>query len=214
MLYNKDHFASPPDSWELFWDPEMRGHIQWPTIDWAGGFFLPIIAAILGGGDQYNMDPAWPKLKELVDNKAILCTSQNLTQMAEFFKSGDLWIGTEDIATMKPYIDAGYPIGITRPKEGVFLLTSGAVRIKGHKAPDKLCDLMINECLGPDNQLGLAESIWYGPTNSKVNLPKELKGIVPASTPEDIAKGIPMDFPYISTQRPGWVERLSKMGFA
>ncbi len=61
IAYNRDHFGSPPDSFEIFWEEELAGDI----LMWDRDYLLMQIAALYTGQDPHDPDD-WDELEEVL----------------------------------------------------------------------------------------------------------------------------------------------------
>src|SRR4029079_18428888 len=64
IVYNTELVKTPPTSWKALWDPQYAKKIAIPPATHGSSFRLAVMAAMLNGGDQYNMDPPWGGLEE------------------------------------------------------------------------------------------------------------------------------------------------------
>ena len=72
LAYNTELVKTPPTSWQELWDPKYKGKIAIPPAGAGPALHMAIIAAMVNGGSQYNMAPAWDALKALKPNVAVM----------------------------------------------------------------------------------------------------------------------------------------------
>jgi len=209
LAYSKALVKTAPTSWRVLWDPQFKGKITLPAIDTTSIFKVLIMAAILNGGSQKNIEPGFEAMARLKPN--IHSLEKNTAVIAEDLRNGDAAIAAWQPAIMKPYVDRGYPVGVTiQLKEGVFG-TPGCVSIvKGHRAKRAAIEAFINQTLNPEAQLEYARNFWHSPTNRKVVVPPELRSvIVPAEGGS--TKLVPVDLDNFYENKGKWLERLNKI---
>ena len=157
-MYNTELVKTPPTSWKELWDPKYKGKIAIPPAGAGPALHMAIMAAMVNGGSQYNMEPAWEALKALKPNVAVM--EQSAAVLAELLRNGEVAIVMRTVYLFKPYIEKGYPIGISLAmKEGFFGTPGCAAIVKGHPDKRELADAFVNETLErgrPDEDGALA----------------------------------------------------------
>jgi putative spermidine/putrescine transport system substrate-binding protein len=208
LVYNKEIVKEPPKSWKDLWDPKYKGKIAIPPAGHGSSYQLAMMAAKLNGGDQYNMDPAWPALAKLKPNVAYMET--NTAVLSELLKNGDVHIVMRLPYYFKEYIEKGYPIGIANVlTEGIFAFTGCACIVKGHPDKREVADAFINELLSVEAQTRMAELLWFGPTNDKVKIPAGISSNL-LHTPAQWDSIIPIDLDNLAKNREGWIQNYTR----
>jgi putative spermidine/putrescine transport system substrate-binding protein len=208
LVYNTDLVKTPPTSWKELWDPKYKGKIAIPPAGAGPALHMAIIAAMVGGGSQYNMDPAWEALKALKPNVAVM--EQSAAILAELLKNGEVAIVMRTVYLFKPYIEKNYPIGISLAmKEGFFATPGCAAIVKNHPDKRELAETFVNETLSVDAQTKMAHSLWFGPTNRKVKLPPEVARYL-VSTQEQWDAIIPVNLDNLAARREEWVQKYTR----
>jgi putative spermidine/putrescine transport system substrate-binding protein len=181
IAYSTQAFSSAPNSWQIIWDPRYKGKVILPSIDSTSIYKVLIIAAIMNGGSQSNLEPGFEAMRRLKPN--IHSLSKNLALIAESLRSGDAVLTSWQTMVMREYIAMGYPIGVTTDlKEGIFG-TPGCISIvKGHKAERAILTDLMNYALDPRVQEQVVAEYWASPTNRKVVVPEKLNGVALAAT--------------------------------
>jgi putative spermidine/putrescine transport system substrate-binding protein len=208
LIYNTDHYKSPPGSWEELWNPDLKGQVGVPPSATSDALKLIIMAARLAGGDQKNVDPAWGKLAQLKPN--VHSFIEDYPATAELFKSGEMKIGVIATYLFKDQQDKGYPIKVTfNPKEGFFSTPGCAAIPKGHPGDEELAYLYINKALSAEAQQGMARDLYFGPTNKKVKIddPKIAENVV---TPDKFSKIVPVDLLQLQQVRQDWITKYDQ----
>ena len=208
LVYNTDVVKTPPTSWKELWDPKYKNKIAIPPAGAGPALHMAIIAAMVNGGSQYNMDPAWEALKALKPNVAVM--EQSAAVLAELLRNGEVAIVMRTVYLFKPYIEKNYPIGISLAMQEGFFATPGcAAIVKGHPDKRELAEAFVNETLGVDAQTKMAHSLWFGPTNRKVKLPPDVARYL-VSTQEQWDAIIPVNLDNLSARREEWVQKYTR----
>lgn len=208
LVYNTNLVKTPPTSWKVLWDPQHKGKVSLPAAANAAALYVAIIAAMLNGGSQYHMEPAWEALKALKPSVASM--EGNVAVLAELLRTEEVALVMRSPNLFKPYIDKGYPIGIAlNLKEGIFATPGCAAIVKNHPDKREVADAFINEALSAEAQTRMAHAQWFGPTNRKVKLPPEVaRNLV--STQEQWDAIIPVNLDNLAARREEWVQKYTR----
>jgi putative spermidine/putrescine transport system substrate-binding protein len=209
MVYNTAALKEAPRSWRILWEPRFKSKVMLPPIDSTSINKVLIMAAVLNGGSQTNIDPGFAALGRLKPN--IHSLEKNTAVIAENLRGGEAVLVPWQPAYLKPYIDKGYPIAATiQLEEGIFS-TPGCVSIvKGHRAKRPALDAFIDYALKPEAQEKIAREFWWGPTNRKARVAADLRHVVlPAEG--GTAKVAPVDLDHFFQVKPVWLDRLNKV---
>jgi spermidine/putrescine-binding protein len=168
LLYDTTVFAKPPDTWEVLWDPKLKGKISaWDELS------TVYMAAQLLGYDKpdpshlYNLSDA--ELENV--KKKLLALKPNVRK---FWSTGgeltNLFENHEIVAAMgwplmtNQLRKAGFPIGETIPKENTtgwidhLMITSAS----NHK---ELATQFLEYMIEPKTQKAVADVTGYDPAN-------------------------------------------------
>jgi putative spermidine/putrescine transport system substrate-binding protein len=208
IAYNTNVVKTPPTSWNVLWDPQYKGKVAILPVGGGPILHLAIIAAMLNGGSQYNMEPAWDALRALKPNIAVM--EQNAAVVAELIRNNEIALVMRTPYVLKPYIEKGYPIAIAHNlKEGIFATPGCAAIAKGHPDKREVAEAFINEALGADAQARMAQAQWFGPTNRKVRLaPEVARNLV--STQAQWDSIIPVNLDNLAAHREEWVQKITR----
>ena len=208
IVYNPNLVKATPTSWKVLWDPQYKGKIAIPPASHGSSFRLAVMAAMLNGGDQYNMEPAWDALTRLKPNVAYMET--NTAVLAELLRNGELALAFRLPYYFKEYIQKGYPIAVAvNLQEGVFASVACAAIAKNHPDKRELAYAFVNECLSADAQTRMAHAQWFGPTNRKVKLPPEVARNL-LSTQSQWDSIIPLNLDNLTARREEWLQRYTR----
>lgn len=207
LLFNTTAYPTPPTTWRDLWDEKLRNKASVPTSNQTPALHVIIAAAILAGGDQMNPDPGFALLEQLRPNIRVL--AENTSQIAELVKNGDIELLSWTSYIFRDYIQQGYPIENTfKLKEGVFATPGCACIPEGHPGPQDVAEAFVNKLLDPKAQEGMAEGLWFGPTNSKAVIPEETaKRVI---TFAELDNTIPVDLEHLLKVRQDWITRYDR----
>jgi len=176
LIWNKTKIEKP-ESWNDYWVPAQRygDKVKGFVINFNPGNLLSvyalIMAAKLKGGGVANMDPAWEILKAQKPWVGTVVTTS--AQAAPYFENGQVWIAPYWSARSAYYIAAGYPIGMTIPKEGTIGLANCAGVPVGAKNK-KLAFEFMNFRLDPEVQYNFSLAYHSSPGRPDITgWPKE-----------------------------------------
>jgi putative spermidine/putrescine transport system substrate-binding protein len=208
LLYNSEH-GQAPKSWNDLWDPRYKGKVLTPTITDTQALLFTVMAARLNGGDLDNLAPAWPKLQAF--RPQVYAFIENRALDAEALQNSEAALAVDIPYYFKPYIDRGYKIAMTTDlKEGYFSISGSVALVKGGKGDRELAYAFINQALAPQAQAGLAQDLWYGPTNQKAQLSPEVAPYV-VHTPEQYRSAIQLDRLKLIDKRPEILENWNRI---
>jgi putative spermidine/putrescine transport system substrate-binding protein len=169
ILYNPKQVERPPAFCADLWNPEYAGKVG--VID---SQYLTIIesAAMISGGSLSDYEPGKAKLLEL--KKIGVKIYPTAEELVRAIRAGECWMCLMWKAQGILWQDAGLPIGIATPREGLVAYVSGFSVPKN--APDKASAYAyLNAMLEPPPQIDFARSMGYNPVSEKVRLPAELE---------------------------------------
>jgi putative spermidine/putrescine transport system substrate-binding protein len=207
VLYNSER-GKAPTSWNDLWEAQYKGKVLTPAITDTQALLFTVMAARLGGGNLDNLAPAWPKLQEF--KPQVYAFMENRALDAEALQNGEAALAVDIPSYFKPYIDRGYKIAMTTDlKEGYFGISGAAALVKGGKGDREVAYAFINQSLSPEAQAGIARDQWYGPTNTKAQIPPEVAPYV-VHTPEQFRNAIQVDRLKLVDKRPEILENWNK----
>jgi len=206
LVYNKEKVSPPPDSWNALWDPKYRGHVAISHADEGKGEFLLILAAMLGGGSEANVDPGFAKLRELVPNVGYWLRTS--AQYIPYLDRGDVWLTPYWNGRAQVLKDQGMPIEAVLPKEGT-LATDNIWAIPQSAKNKDLAAKFVNFYLQARQQSAWAEHMYYSPTNKTVVVPPKVASRIVYGASQVAKLHLP-DAAVVARDRPGWIERWNK----
>lgn len=202
-VFQDNHWA-PMRSWHDLERPELKGKLVLPSITQTYGIMLLIMEAKLNGGSESNIDPGFAAMKKLAPYTV---NFDKTADVSPYFLQNQavasVW-GNSRTNTLRA---GGFPIEFVYPKEGAGALLATANLVKGAPNPT-LAQQFINFLLEPQTQVTNAQTVFFGPTNSRTKLPANLASIV--TTSADVKSLIDPNWAIINAHRAEWTDRWTK----
>lgn len=208
LMYNTDCYDAPPTSWEELWNPELEGKVSIQGSEQSNFITLIIATAHLTGGDQYNTDAVWDKLRELKPN--VHSITSNYAVTSELFRTGEICLALGDTVSYGDAIARGYPIAPSYELEEGFQVAAAAATIpKGHPGDQELAELFVNMLLDPESQERMAAGL-VGPTNTQtvISDPQVAAGVM---LPEHFGNVMDVDLEHLDTVVDEWRQRYDEI---
>ena len=166
IAYKPDLFDGEPE-WEDLWNPELKGKIAVANFPGSDGEGFLTIAGYLAGGSDETPDLAFPKMAEL---KPIPLVYTSLDELFMMMEKGDVAAGPVFDAYTWTYIDEGYDIAFAYPTDPGPTMTMDTLAIVNDCPNRDMALAWAQMSLSPKVQKAFAEQIFFGPTNSTVEL--------------------------------------------
>ncbi|NLY88226.1 MAG: ABC transporter substrate-binding protein [Firmicutes bacterium] len=207
IAYNPNYIKEEPTSWNELWDPKYRNKVAMQPVEWGGGYMFIPLCSMLAGGDQYNLEPAWQKLRELKPN--VLTFASNMADLAQLMQDGSVWLAVANPYLLYEYVDAGYPIRFAKDslKEGFFAGVAGVALVKNGPGDREAALKLIDYALSKKAQEGMANEMYFGPCSMNVELSPEVDARV-TNGEEEYKKLIFMDWGVLGAQRAEVTQRF------
>ncbi|RLE91852.1 MAG: hypothetical protein DRN04_11805 [Thermoprotei archaeon] len=207
LIYRTDKIKKNITSWKDLWDPDFKGVVMLSAIPYnnAHGF---VMIARAWGGSEYNVEPAFEKIKELAEMGNLAYVYRTDMEPFDLISSGEAWIGDVLSFTSAALIKAGVPVKRVIPEEGVPVGLDGLTLVKNAPHPEE-AKLFINFVLAKEQNEKHANTIGCFPTNKYAEIYPEVAPFVP--TREEIeTKLLKFDEGYIAEHIGEWLERWEK----
>ncbi len=191
ILYNPAKVSPAPTSYKDLWDPKYAGKIGIIDIQYQTTIES---AALINGGSLTNYEPGKAKLMELKKlGVKVLPTNE---AMAQALKNEEVWMCIMWKARGVMWQNAGVPVEIAAPIEGVGVYSSELALAKN--APNKAAAYAyLNAALDPTAQAGFGESMGYNGTVDNVIMPDALLKRI-GFTDAERAKLMMPDYDYLA----------------
>lgn len=202
MGYRTDRVTPPPTSWGDLWKPEFAGKVLLPDVSSGGAYEMIVIAAMLNGGSEKNLEPGYKALMEL--KPRVLRFFKNNNEPIPLLTSGEAVICAWYSARIYPLKDTGVPVEFLAPKEGAAVGTISFHVAKNTRQRDLALEFT-NFAISRKPQEDFANAIEYGPTNRTAKLSGRAATRVP---PHD--KLMRIDWPVLAPQLPRMAQRWQR----
>lgn len=210
ICYRKDLVETPPTKWMDLWDPAYKdGKVGVMDVGMGGGLELADMVARTQGtdiADEGNWDNLFAKLAELKDNIGIYGNQH--ADVEALLQKGDIYMAIETNGRAISLMKEGQDVGFSAPEEGVPAMTSYIAMAKGSQNKDLAYEFM-DVLLSPEIQKAYAENNYYAPSNSKTEVPEELKEFMPYGQ-EQISKLVYLDSQALEPIKDKFVERWNQ----
>jgi putative spermidine/putrescine transport system substrate-binding protein len=203
IIYNTEHVTTPPDSYEVFWDPAYAGRIGIMSIQWATEYFMA--AALEAGGDPgTNWDAGWQRM---LARKGTVRVYESQEQLGQAMMSGEVWLAYNWKARAYQWGQAGQaPLASAIPREGTMPVVF-TVGIPANAPNPDGAYVHINAMLDPEAQLQFGQNMGYWPTVTNVNPPAELTSAI-GFTPEEEQRIHQVDLAYVAQNNERWRQQF------
>jgi putative spermidine/putrescine transport system substrate-binding protein len=199
IIYNTEHVTTPPDSFEVFWDPAYAGRIGVQSIQWAPEYFMAA-ALEAGGNPGNNWDAGWQRM---LARKGTVRVYESQEQLGQAMMSGEVWLAYNWKARAYLWNKAGQAkLGAAVPREGTLPVVF-TVSIPANAPNPDGAYAHINAMLDPEAQLQFAQNMGYWPTVTSVEPPPELTAQI-GFTPDEEQKIYPVDLSYLAQNNERW----------
>ena len=176
ICYRSDKLAAAPGSWRDLWDPAHVGKLLLPDITAGAVLEVIVIAALVHGGSEANLEPGWAALKQLKPN--VLRFFKNNTEPVGLYERAEAQIGAWFSARTYAIQDSGVPMGYVIPREGAPVGVLSFHIARNTKVRD-LAYEFVNFALSKEAQESFGNGVEYGPCNVKAELKGRARERVP-----------------------------------
>jgi putative spermidine/putrescine transport system substrate-binding protein len=164
ILYNPKLIKNKPTSYTDLWAPENQGKVGIIDIQYQTTIES---AAMINGGSMSNYEPGKEKLLELKKMGVKIYPTNEA--MAQALKTEECGMCIMWKARGVMWQNAGVPVEIANPKEGIVLYVSEMVMAKNARNKDQAY-AWLNALLDPRPQGDFAKHMGYAPTVDNVTL--------------------------------------------
>jgi putative spermidine/putrescine transport system substrate-binding protein len=204
ILYNPKMIKTPPTSYADLWKEENKGKVGVIDIQYQTTIES---AAMINGGSLDNYEPGKEKLLELKKMGVKIYPTNEA--MAQALKTEECGMCIMWRARGVMWQNAGIPIEIAFPKEGLVLYVSEMVVAKNARNKDAAY-AYLDAMLDPGPQVSFAKNMGYTPTASNVTIEGDLGPRV-MFTPEVQKTIMVQDFEYLAKNDPQLQEWWNKV---
>jgi len=207
IAYNKEMFEknnwTTPTSWHDLTNTQYKGKLVVPPINNTYGLHALVMMARLNGGGENDIEPGFVAFEDQVGPN-VLAFEPSSGKMSELFQNGEIALSVWGSGRLKSLADTGFPGDFVYPKEGGVALLVATCPVVDSDVPD-LAQKLVQHFLKPQYQALLAETVGFGPTNQKTELPQDLGDKLPYG-PERINALNAVDWTVINPKRGEWTK--------
>ncbi len=204
LVYDKQNLSPPLGKLADLWRPELKGLVALAAPPNIQGLALTAMVAKMEGGDHTkSIDPAIRKLKELAPS---VQTYEPNPDGYTLILNGVVRVATGWNARAQLYSDeTNGRLGVLLPPEGsVFQINT--INVTEGSKNKAAAIAFANYALSREAQKAFTERMFYAPTNVKADIAASALART-ASSPENRARMIPVDWTEIAKVRDQWNNR-------
>jgi putative spermidine/putrescine transport system substrate-binding protein len=178
IAYRKDLVPFPIKDWKDLWDPRLKGKVGMSFVIDTGSPL--IMAALLDGGSEKNIEPGFARMKALKPNLAGFFKTDS--ESVKFLESGEFAvIGYAILANFYLKLAPDSNIKFVMPDNPKFLAPIPAAIVKGRGAErEKAAHELVNFMLSPKQQEFITGRFGQVPANPNAKLPAALNDVIPS----------------------------------
>lgn len=204
VFYRKDLTPFKITKWEDLWDSRLKDKVG-VTLSLDHGNFL-VLAALLNGGNERNIDKGFEKMAALKDNlHAVYKTDPESIKLLE---TGEIAVaGWGILPNVYRHLgpDSKYEFVMPVPR---FLATIPVSIVAGRDSEQtQAAEKFVNLMLAPESQAIMAAIAGTIPANPSAAVPEKLKGVLPPLPVSDVYN---VDWDRVNAEFPKWEERWMK----
>jgi putative spermidine/putrescine transport system substrate-binding protein len=176
IFYRSDLVPFEIKKWEDLWDARLKGKVATSVMLDKGNFL--IMAALLAGGNEKNIDPGFEKMKALKPNLVLFYKTDS--ESIKFLQAGEAAVaGWGILPNVFKLLGPGSNYRFVIPEKPQFLAPIPVSLVKGR--PNREDSLkVINALLSKEIQEKLAVHLGVVPATPEAKSPEKIRDIVPA----------------------------------
>jgi putative spermidine/putrescine transport system substrate-binding protein len=201
IFYRADMVPFEIKKWEDLWDSRLKGKVATSILLDKGNFL--IMAALLSGGSENNIEPGFEKVKALKPNLVLFYKTDS--ESIKFLQAGEAAAaGWGILPNIYKLLGPGSNYKFVIPEKPQFLAPIPISLVKGR--PNKEQSLkVINAILTKEIQEKLASHLGVVPSLPGARSPEKIRDIVPAL--KNIYK---VNWDVVNANFDKWLERWNK----
>jgi putative spermidine/putrescine transport system substrate-binding protein len=207
IAYNPKKIPTPPASWDELWKPEYKGRVGITGMASSLGTAFMVDVAMMKGGSDTNIEPAFTAMHELLPNVGAIAQSPGA--LAALFQQGEIDIAFNYFNNVELLRAKGVDVDFAVPKTGAIIIRTSAQLVKNAQAGKAAFDY-VETVMSADVQKGLEAEPWVMmPTNKKVKFTGSNLKLAP-DVEAMIAKSRLLDWTKFQHLRGDWITRFTK----
>jgi putative spermidine/putrescine transport system substrate-binding protein len=201
IFYRVDKTPFEIKTWEDLWDPRLKGMVT-VSITEDRGIFL-MLAALLGGGNEKNIEPGFEKLKALKPNIGVVYKTD--AESLRFIQAGEVSVaGYGLLGVIYKHLGPGSNYRFVVPPKPQYMSVNLVTMVKGRPNKEETAKV-INALLSAKIQERIVEHFGSIPSNKNAKAPERIRDFVPQSV--DL---FAPDWEHVNAHYAEWVERWNR----
>lgn len=202
FFYRADKVPFELKGWEDLWDVRLKDKVAVPEATYTSGRFM-IVAALINGGSERNMDPGFAKLAALKPNIAMYYKTD--AESIKFLQSGEAAVCAMGlIPNVYKLLEKDSPYRFVVPAKPGLINYNNVALVRGRDT--KLGSKFVNYMLSIEAQEAHCSAIGLTPVNRNAKIPEKLRNIVPQKLDHPYL----IDFDVVNENIGKWTERFNK----
>jgi len=205
IAYRKDLVPFEIKDWNDVWDPRLKKKVGMSFVIDTGSPL--VLAALLAGGNEKNIEPGFKKLQALKPNIAGFFKTDN--ESVKYLESGEFAvIGYSILANFYLKLGPDSNIRFVIPEKPKFLAPIPAVILKGRGAErEAAANRFLNYFLSPKVQEFVTSRFGQVPANPQAKLPGALATMIP---PLPLSHVYKIDWDTVNANYADWNNRWNR----
>lgn len=199
IIYRPEMVPKPITSWSELWEPAFRNKLGVPDMAMFQGRML-LIAALLNGGGETNVNPGFEALKRLKPNVVMFYNSD--AQARQALAQGEIGVLVAPPSQAKRMLDQGIKVEIVSPKPTPMMYD---VMMLVRSGKETMGAAFIDFMIGTDAQKLISAQLNMGPVNRAAPPAESLKAALPK--PGD---DVSFDEGLLNKEIGAWTERFNR----
>jgi putative spermidine/putrescine transport system substrate-binding protein len=201
IFYRADKVPFEIKAWEDLWDPRLKGLVSTSLVLDKGNFL--IMAALLSGGNERDIDKGFERVKALKPNLALFYKTDS--ESIKFLQAGEAAVaGWGILPNVYKLLGPGSTYRFVVPAKPQFVAPIPISLVKGrpHRAEALR---VIDAILSPAIQEKLVENLGSVPANKTAKAPEKIRGFVPP-----LNNVYNIDWSYVNAHFAEWESRWNR----
>ena len=189
------------NDWKDIWDARLKGKVAIPESTFAGGQFI-VLAALLAGGSEYNIEPGFEYLKKLKPNIAVFFKTD--AEAIKYLQAGEAAVTAGSLLpNVYPLLGKDSKYKFRVPKSPILVSVDQIGIVNGPKKD--LAAKFVDYMLSAEGQEPHCFQLGALPINKLAKLPKDVADLTP---PMDVVYNT--NFDEVNKHLAAWTDRWNR----
>ena len=177
IFYRRDLVPFEITKWEDLWDPRLEGKVGTSFVLDTGNFL--VMAALINGGSEKNIEPGFEKMKQLKPNLALFYKTD--PESIKFLEAGEIAVaGWGILPNVYRHLGPGSKYRFVMPAKPQFLANIPVSIVKGRGADQEAAaQKFVNFLLSKPAQEKMVAVAGTIPANPAAKPPDTIKDMIP-----------------------------------